>query len=232
MKACVIIPTLNEEKNIYKIFNKIKSTKIKLDILFIDDNSKDASQNIIKNLEKKFKYVMYIFRNSKTGIGSAHKEGIKHCYKKKYDLIITMDADGTHDPKYFKKMIAAAKYYDYVITSRFAKPGLIKDWPLLRKFITYSRHALVKMFLDISCDASGAYRCFYRNKIKLKDICTAKNNDYAFFWEITYIIKKRGYKIHEIPVRLIYRKLGKSKMKIKHIFYSLFYLFKIFIFKK
>ena len=90
MKACVIIPTLNEEKNIYKIFNKIKSTKIKLDILFIDDNSKDASQNIIKNLKKKFKYVMYIFRNSKTGIGSAHKEGIKYCYKKKYDLIITI----------------------------------------------------------------------------------------------------------------------------------------------
>ena len=187
MKACVIIPTLNEEKNIYKIFNKIKSTKIKLDILFIDDNSKDASQNIIKDLEKKFKYVKYIFRNSKTGIGSAHKEGIKYCYKKKYDLIITMDADGTHDPKYFKKMIAAAKYYDYVITSRFAKPDLIKDWPLLRKFITYSRHALVKIFLDISYDASGAYRCFYRNKIKLKDICAAKNNDYAFFWEITYI---------------------------------------------
>ena len=52
MKTCVIIPTLNEEKNIYKIFNKIKSTKIKLDILFIDDNSKDASQNIIKNLKK------------------------------------------------------------------------------------------------------------------------------------------------------------------------------------
>ena len=232
MNICVVIPTLNEEKNIPKIFNKIINTKIKLDILFIDDNSIDASQNIIKNLKKKFKYVKYIFRHNKIGIGSAHKDGIKYCYKNKYDLIITMDADGTHDPKYFKKMITAAKYFDYVITSRFANPGLIKDWPLLRKFITYSRHTLVKMILGISYDASGAYRCFYRNKINLKDICAAKNYDYAFFWEITYIIKKRGYKIHEIPVQLIYRKLGKSKMKIKHIFFSLFYLFKIFIFKK
>ena len=232
MKICVIIPTLNEDKNILKILNKIKNTKIKLDILFIDDNSMDRSQDIIIGLKNKFKYIKYIFRHNKVGIGSAHKDGIKYCYKNKYDLIITMDADGTHDPKYFKQMITTAKIYDYVITSRFSKPGLIKDWPLSRKLITYARHTLVRALLGISYDASGAYRCFYRKKIKLKDILSANNNDYAFFWEITYIIKKKGYKIYEVPVQLIYRKLGESKMQIKHIFYSLFYLFKIFIFKK
>ncbi len=102
MKICVIIPTLNEEKNINKIFSKIKNTKIKLDILFVDDSSSDKSQNIIKNLKKKYNFVKYIFRNNKVGIGSAHKDGIKYAYKKKYDLLITMDADGTHDPKYLK----------------------------------------------------------------------------------------------------------------------------------
>ena len=84
----------------------------------------------------------------------------------------------------------------------------------------------------MSLDASGAYRCFYLKKINLKDILSAKNNDYAFFWEVTYIILKKGYSIKEIPVKLIYRKLGKSKMKFKHIIYSLLYLFKIFIFQK
>ena len=232
MKICVIIPTLNEEKNIPKILDKIKKTKIKLDILFIDDNSTDKSQFIIQELKKKFKNIKYIFRNNKVGIGSAHKEGIKFCYKKKYDLIITMDADGTHDPKYLKKMILNAKNFDYVLTSRFTKPNLIKDWPLFRKLITHARHILVKTLLGISYDASGAYRCFFIKKIKLKDILSAKNNDYAFFWEITYIIQKKGYKINEVPVQLIYRKLGKSKMKIKHIFYSLFYLFKIYLFNK
>ena len=228
MKICVIIPTLNEEKNILKILNKIKNTNIKLDILFIDDNSTDRSQDIIKDLGKNFKFINYIFRHNKIGIGSAHKEGIKYRYKNKYDLIITMDADGTHDPKYFKKMITAAKSFDYVITSRFAKPGLIKDWPLSRKLITYARHSLVQFFLEMNYDASGAYRCFFRKKIKLKDILSANNNEYAFFWEITYIIKNKGYIINEVPVQLIYRKLGKSKMKIKHILFSLFYLFKIF----
>jgi len=232
MKICVIIPTLNEEKNIEKIFIKIKKTKIKLDILFVDDNSKDKSQEIIIKLSKKFKNVDYIFRKNKIGIGSAHKDAIKNTYRQKYDLLITMDADGTHDPKYFKKMISYAKINDYVITSRFIKSDLIKDWPLFRKILTYSRHILVKIFLGMSLDASGAYRCFYLKNINLKDILSAKNNDYAFFWEVTYIILKRGYSIKEIPVKLIYRKLGKSKMKFSHIFYSLLYLFKIFIFKK
>lgn len=232
MKICVIIPTLNEEKNILNIFSKIKKTRIKLDILFVDDDSSDRSQELIIKLSKKYQNIKYIFRKNKVGIGSAHKDGIKHVYKKKYDLVITMDADGTHDPKYFKKMILNAKTYDYVITSRFIESGLISDWPLSRKLLTYGRHLLVKIFLEMSLDASGAYRCFYLKKIALNDILRAKNNDYAFFWEVTYIIKKRRYSINEIPVKLIYRKLGKSKMKFSHIIYSLIYLFKVFIFHK
>ena len=232
MKICVIIPTLNEEKNIKKIFYKIKKTKIKLDILFVDDDSDDRSQELIRKLSKKYQNAKYIFRKNKIGIGSAHKDAIKHAYKKKYDLLITMDGDGTHDPKYLKKMILNAKTYDYVITSRFIESDLINDWPLFRKLLTYARHFLVKIFLKMSLDASGAYRSFYLKKIALKDILSAKNNDYAFFWEVTYIIKKRGYSINEIPVKLIYRKLGKSKMKFRHILYSLIYLFKVFIFHK
>ena len=81
-KICVIIPVLNEEENIIKIFNNIKLIKQKLDILFIDDNSTDKTRNEIKKLKRKNKNIFFIFRNSKKGIGSAHKDGIKWCYKK------------------------------------------------------------------------------------------------------------------------------------------------------
>jgi dolichol-phosphate mannosyltransferase len=227
MKTCLIIPTLNEEKNILRLFHNIKKTNHKLDLLFVDDNSSDQTQQLILVLKKKHKNINYLFRKKKIGIGSAHKDGIKYCYKKKYDLIITMDADGTHDPKYLGQLILKANIYDYVITSRYKKKNLLVDWPLFRKILTYTRHALVSVFLGMSYDASGAYRCFHTKKIKLKDILAAKNNDYAFFWELTYIIKKKNHSIYEVPVQLIYRKLGKSKMKIKHILFSLLYLFKI-----
>jgi dolichol-phosphate mannosyltransferase len=232
MKICVAIPTLNEEKNIFNIYSKIKKTKIKLDVLFVDDNSTDRTQKLILKLSKQNKNIKYIFRENKVGIGSAHKDAIKYIYKKKYDLLMTMDADGTHNPKYFKKLITNAKKYDYVITSRFIKPGLIKDWPLFRKFLTCSRHLLMKILLKMDLDATGAYRCFYLKKINLKDILKAKSDDYAFFWEVTFILKKKNYSIKEIPVRLIYRQLGESKMKFSHIVYSLIQLFKIFIFQK
>ncbi len=232
MRSCVIIPTLNEEKNILKLYKKILKTKINLDILFVDDNSTDNTRLIVKKLSKNNKKVKFIFRNNKKGIGSAHKDAIKYAYKKKYSLIITMDADGTHDPKYFKSMIKKAYMYDYVITSRFKKENLIKDWPIERKLITYTRHILVKTFLGLSYDASGAYRCFLTKKIPLNIFFQSKNNDYAFFWEVTYQIKLKQYTIYEIPVKLVYRKLGKSKMKFKHIIYSLFYLMKIFFERK
>ena len=232
MRSCVIIPTLNEENNILKLYNKILKTKTNLDILFIDDNSSDNTRLIIKKLSKKNKKIKFIFRNNKKGIGSAHKDAIKYAYKKKYDLIITMDADGTHDPKYFKQMIKKAYKNDYVITSRFKKKDLIKDWPIERKIITYLRHFLVKSFLGLSHDASGAYRCFLTKKIPLNLFFKSKNNDYAFFWEVTYLIKLQGFSIYEVPARLVYRKLGKSKMKFKHIIYSLFYLIKILIERK
>ena len=149
MKSCVIIPTLNEENNIVKLYNKILKTKTNLDILFIDDNSSDNTRLVIQKLSKKNKKIKFIFRNNKKGIGSAHKDAIKYAYKKKYNLIITMDADGTHDPKYFKQMIKKAYTSDYVITSRFKKEDLIKDWPIERKIITYLRHFLVKSFLGL-----------------------------------------------------------------------------------
>ena len=78
MKICLIIPTLNEEKNIIKLFNNIKKTKIKLNILFVDDNSSDQTQKLIIFLKNKYNYIDYLFRN-KIGIGSANKDGIKFC---------------------------------------------------------------------------------------------------------------------------------------------------------
>ena len=103
-RTLVIIPVLNEVKNIKPIVNKLKKNN-KFDILFIDDNSKDGTvQNILKE-KKRYKRIFLIRRPKKLGIGSAHKDGLKWGYKKKYSIIVTMDCDGTHDPHYINKMI-------------------------------------------------------------------------------------------------------------------------------
>ena len=226
-KNCVIIPVLNEEKNILKIFYKIRKIKFKFDILFVEDNSTDNTKKIIKKISHKHKFVKFIFRKNKKGIGSAHKDGIKWAYKKKYKKIITMDADGTHDPKYIPIFLKKTEKFDIVITSRFKKTNSLSDWPFQRKFLTYIRFWITKLILSMDFDASGAYRCFKTKNIPLKDLVTISADNYDYFFESIYKLYKKKYKIYEIPISLPFRKLGNSKMKLIHIVISLITIIKL-----
>ncbi len=222
----LIIPTLNERKNITELVKKIKKNNQKLNILFIDDNSTDGTREEILYLKKKNKTIFYIFRPKKLGIGSAHKDGLKFAYKKKYKIILTMDADGTHNPKYLKKLLKYSSKYDLISTNRFIQKNSLIEWPIQRRFLTKVRYYLINILLNISYDSSGAYRCYNTKNIKLKDLLIAKNDGYSFFWESLYLLNKKKYLIKEIPIYLPYRKVGSSKMTFKDIIGSLFYLFK------
>ncbi len=231
-RILVIIPVLNEVKNIYPIVKKLKKNN-KFDILFVDDNSKDGTvQNILKE-KKKYKQIFLIRRPKKLGIGSAHKDGLKWGYKKKYSIIITMDCDGTHNPIYINKMIKIlfSQKVDIVSTNRFLQKNSLDDWSLWRKKLTTLRHYVIKLLLNIKFDSSGAYRCYNIKKIKLQDILSAKNESYSFFWESIFILSKK-YKIREIPIKLPGRLSGSSKMRIKDIISAVIYLIKIFLKKR
>ena len=122
----IIVPVLNEERNIEILFEKLNTINIGFDLLFIDDNSSDGSREIIKNLVKNNQNINYIFRPKKMGVGSAHKDGFIWAYKKNYKIIITMDADGTHDSKYLKCLIEELRRSDIVVTNRFLKKKFIR----------------------------------------------------------------------------------------------------------
>lgn len=232
MKKIIIIPTYNEKNNISKLINKIfKLYKSNFDVLVIDDNSPDKTLDEVIKLKKKFRFIKYLKRSKKLGIGSAHKEGILYSYQKKYDLIITMDSDGTHNPTYIKTMIKKIMKYDLIITNRFKKSNSLSKWPIHRKFLTKMRFYLISFLLNIPLDTSGAYRCYNSRKIKLRDILSAKDNGYSFFWESGFILYKKKYNIFEIPIKLPYRTIGSSKMKVTDILRALYYLL-VVTFKK
>ncbi len=222
----LIIPTLNERKNITSLIKKIKKIDKKLNILFVDDNSTDGTREEILYLKKNNRSIYYIFRPKKLGIGSAHKDGLKFAYRKNYKTILTMDADGTHNPKYIKELIKYSKEYDLISTNRFEQKNSLREWPIQRRFLTKVRYYLINILLNISYDSSGAYRCYNSKRIKLNDILSAKNNGYSFFWESLYLLNKKKYSIKEIPIYLPYRKVGSSKMTMKDIIGSLLYLLK------
>jgi len=225
----IIVPTLNEKENIKILFNKLTATNIAFDLLFIDDNSSDGSQEVIKDLVKKNQNINYIFRLKKMGIGSAHKDGLIWSYKKNYKIIITMDADGTHDPKYVRFLIEELKNFDIVIASRFLEKNLLEGWPLFRVLLSILRHSSISLLLSMPYDASGAFRCINCQKVTLSDLILVKNNSYEYFWESIFVLHKKKYRISQIPVQLPYRKIGSSKMSIKDIFFSIYYLIIVFL---
>ena len=104
MKTLIIIPTLNEASNILILIKKIFSL-YSYNVLVIDDNSTDGTIKKLEFLKRRYKKLKYIVRKKEKGIGSAHLKGIQYAYKFKYDFCISMDADGTHDPKEIKKML-------------------------------------------------------------------------------------------------------------------------------
>ena len=137
-----------------------------------------------------------------------------------------MDADGTHNPLYIRKLLKYSSHYDLISTNRFIQNNSLIEWPIQRRFLTKVRYYLINILLNINYDSSGAYRCYNAKNIKLKDILDAKNDGYSFFWESLYLLNKKKYSIKEIPIYLPYRKVGSSKMTIRDIIGSLFYLFK------
>ena len=231
-KNLIIIPTYNEKSNIKNLLKNIFKYQNNFDLLFIDDNSPDGTANIIKKSQSKNKNIFLILRKKKSGIGSAHKIALKWGFKKKYKRIITMEADGTHNPKYIKKMLEKSNIAHLVITNRFLMKNSLSDWNLIRVFITNLRHFIIKLLLGLPYDASGAFRCYNTSKANINDIIQAKDNGYSFFWESLFILYKKKYLINEIPIVLPSRYSGSSKMKIKDISHALIYLIKIYLTKK
>ena len=227
----IIVPTLNEKNNIEDLVAKLNITDISFDLLFIDDNSVDGTQEVIKNMIKKYPNINYIFRPKKKGIGSAHKEGLMWSFERNYKIIITMDADGTHHPKYISFMIEELKNFDIVTTSRFLEKNALEGWPIFRVFLTTLRHIMISLLLSMPYDSSGAFRCINCKKISLPNLILAKNNSYSYFWESIFILYKKKYRIGQIPIRLTYRIIGSSKMQLKDIFFAVCYLIIVF-FKK
>jgi dolichol-phosphate mannosyltransferase len=225
----IIVPTFNEKKNIKSLFNRLTATKIRFDILFVDDNSIDGSQEEIKKLIKENQNVNCIFRPNRMGIGSAHKDGFIWSYKKNYKTIITMDADGTHDPQYLQYLIDEIKNFDIVVTNRFLEKNSLENWPLFRIFLTTLRHLTISLLLSIPYDSSGAFRCINCKKVILSDLILAKNDSYSYFWESIFILHRKKYLIGQIPIYLPFRIYGSSKMRIRDIYFSIYYLMIVFL---
>ena len=116
----VVMSAFNSETTIEKsLLSLLNQTYSEIEILVIDDNSSDGTVEFLKNIsDEKIKYKI---REKKYGIGSAHKDGINYAYENNYNVLITMDADGTHEPENIRIFLSLIEKYDIINTNRFLK---------------------------------------------------------------------------------------------------------------
>lgn len=241
-KAIIIIPTYNERENIQKlvpvIFEVVKKIKNwRVEVLVVDDTSPDKTYEAVLEMQRRPEYKKFlhlVINPKKSGLGGAYMRGMNEAFEKlNADVIFEFDADFSHDPQkipaFLKKIDEG---YDFVIGGRYKDGGAIDpDWPLIRKFYSVVGNLVIMTVLtDFRIrDWTSGYRAITKEVYEkvIKEMDASRFSGYT--WQIGFLHKavRAGFKITEVPIQFIDRKIGESKLGSEYIKNTLFYIFQV-----
>jgi dolichol-phosphate mannosyltransferase len=214
----VVIPTYNEAPNIERI---LRATALELSavapgqhrILVVDDNSPDGTGAIADSLATELDDIEVLHREAKMGLGHAYLAGFERALASGAELVIEMDADFSHDPRYLGDLLAAAGDADLVLGSRYVPGGSVRDWGLVRRLVSRGGGLYARAILRVDVhDLTGGFKCIRREVLEAIDLTSVASEGYAFQIEITYRAILAGFRVREIPIVFADRTAGSSKM--------------------
>jgi dolichol-phosphate mannosyltransferase len=229
----VLLPTYNERDNlpliIYLLVRTFEKGGHKFEIVVIDDNSQDGTQDVAKQLQKLYgeDRIVLKTREGKLGLGTAYIYGLKFA---RGNFIVIMDADLSHHPKYIEEMIAMqlATNADVVTGTRYAKGGGVYGWDWFRKLTSKTANYLAQILLNPGVsDLTGSFR-LYRREVLEQVTKNPLPKGYAFQMAIAVRAKAMGYTFAEVPIAFVDRLYGQSKLGPDEIFTYLKGLFRLF----
>jgi|TARA_Y100000389_G_scaffold66725_3_gene62929 dolichol-phosphate mannosyltransferase len=226
VKKLVILPTYNESKNIVDILDKLLNLGEDLDILVIDDNSPDNTSQIVEKYSNN--KIFLEKRAEKNGLGTAYVHGFNWALENKYDKIIQMDADLSHDPKEVPAMFALLDEYDLVIGSRYNNGLRVINWPISRLYISYFANLYARMITGVPVkDLTAGFKAWRSDALSIIDFNHSSSQGYCFQIETSFRAHQKACKLVEHPIVFTDRTVGESKMS-KNVMIEA--LFKVWIF--
>ena len=221
MKRClVVIPTYNEADNLPQLIPTVLNLGSQFNILIVDDNSPDGTAKLVKEMQKSEPRLFLIERAGKMGLGTAYVAGFKYALTNGYDFVFEMDADFSHDPAELPNLLAKAETYDLVIGSRYISGVNVVNWPMRRLILSYGANLYTRIITGMPVrDATGGFKCFQRKVLESIDLDAIHSNGYAFQIEMNFLSWRKGFRVCEIPIVFVDRRIGVSKMS-KHIVYE------------
>lgn len=214
--SLVIIPTYNEKENAAAIIDAVISLPHSFDVLVVDDNSPDGTASIVKDKMKQYPGRVHILeRAGKQGLGTAYIAGFKWGIEQKYDYIIEMDADFSHNPQDLLKLYeaTAVEGADVAIGSRYITGVNVVNWPMGRVLMSYYASKYVRIVTGLRIhDTTAGFVCYRRKVLEALKLDEIRFKGYAFQIEMKFKAYKLGFKIVEVPIIFVNRVLGTSKM--------------------
>ncbi len=212
-RIVVIIPTYNERENIRSITDRVRASVPAADVLIADDNSPDGTGDIADELAADDDHIKVLHRAGKEGLGAAYLAGFAWALEHGYDVIVEMDADGSHRPEELPRLLAALKDADLVLGARYVPGGQTVNWPKSRWAISKGGNTYVRLMLGIPLhDATGGYRAFRATTLEKINLDTVDSRGYCFQVDLALRAIRQGLRVVEVPITFVERVHGSSKM--------------------
>jgi len=214
----VVIPTYNEAENIDPLLRAVAAELDRVApreyrLLVVDDSSPDGTGEIAERMGEELGCVEVLHRVGKDGLGRAYIAGFEHALARGAEMVVQMDADFSHDPRYLGDLLAAAEHADLVLGSRYVAGGAVRNWGPLRKIISRGGSAYSRLILGVRVrDLTGGFKCIRREVLEAINLSTLRAGGYVFQIEVTYCAIRSGFTVTEVPIVFTDRAIGASKM--------------------
>ena len=217
MKFAILVPTYNEATSIVELLDSLSTLRetgtYQFDVLVIDDNSPDATAEIVG--QRGLHWVSILKREKKDGLGNAYRAGFSTILKdSSYDQIVTMDADGSHRVQDLPAMFAAAgSGRSIVLGTRWIPGGSVVNWPKSRQLLSRSgtRYASLALGIDLA-DLTGGFRIYSRELLQSLNLTEMTATGYCFQIEMALASHLAGARATQVPITFVERINGVSKM--------------------
>lgn len=214
MSVLVIIPTYNESGSLPGIISRLRAAVPDAHVLVADDNSPDGTGDLADEMAEADGHIAVLHRPGKAGLGAAYLAGFDWGLERGYDVLVEMDADGSHRPEDLPRLLAAIDAgADVALGSRWVPGGSVVNWPASRKVLSRGGSLYTRLALGVPTrDATGGFRAYRADVLRSLDLETVTSNGYCFQIDLLWRALQRGFDVVEVPITFVEREIGSSKM--------------------
>ncbi len=212
-RVLIVIPTYNEAANLEPVLARLRLVVPHADVLVVDDASPDGTGVLADRLAGADPAVAVLHRPAKEGLGAAYLAGFEWGLARGYDVLVEMDADGSHRPEELPRLLAALSGADLVIGSRWVPGGAVYNWPLRRRLLSRGGNAYARLVLGLPLrDVTAGFRAFRRGTLEGVTLRDVASQGYCFQVDVAWRAVAAGYRVVEVPITFVERERGVSKM--------------------